>query len=468
MARRVVLTGSGLVTPLGCGKGQTIFHHLIHGQSGIHPLTATGSTDPSLLNLTTPPSSPLNVTHIGKVPKGDQKEEYSDLQHRNRNETSLFIRYALTASQYALEDAKITNFNDSSYDLTRCGVAIGNGGIGAINEITQTFTQFTQQSYRKVSPYFVPKILVNMAAGHVSITYGLQGPVHCVTTACAAGLHSIGDAYHFIKFGMADLMLAGGSDASIDPLSLAGFNRMKALSNPPSSSSSSTTSSSTGDAADHYLASRPFDIDRNGFVMAEGAGVVVLEELEHALRRDAPIIAEVVGYGLSGDAYHATSPSPEGNGARLSMRNALNSAGLTMAEVDYVHAHATSTPVGDAIEIRAIGSLLEEANAKGGGGGGGGDGHRCYVSSTKGHMGHLLGAAGAVELAVAALGLQSSILPATLNLVNIDPNCCHDLVEHIPQKALDFKAKHGRDVNIVLKNSFGFGGTNASIVLKRW
>lgn len=424
MARRVVITGIGLVTPLGCGTGNQIFSHVLAGRCGIRPLQ-----DIELPAL-------CNITMAGQVPKGSGNEEYNDALHKNRMETSLFIRYALTASQLALEDAGLVIA--SKYDLTRAGTAIGNGGIGSIADISNTCSQL-QASFKKVSPYFVPKILTNMAAGQVSVRHGLQGPLHSVGTACAAGLHSIGDAYHFIKWDMADMMLAGGADACVDPLAIAGFHRMKALSTP----------------TDDQIASRPFDTARNGFVMAEGSGVLVLEERSAALARGAPVIAEIVGYGLSGDAFHATSPSPEGTGAMLSMKGALRMAGLAMEQMDYVNAHATSTPMGDAVEVRAVTSMLGDAS------------NRPYMSSTKGHTGHLLGAAGAVELAFTALAMKRNTLPATLNLQNLDPACASDAVQHIMHEPVDFQAKHGRDVQYVLKNSFGFGGTNSSIVLKR-
>lgn len=428
--RRVVLTGVGLVTPLGSGRGEQIFRHVLANRSGIRPLE--GVTLPSQ----------CNVSVAGQVPRGVGEELYDDAALKNRTDTSLFIRYALTAAQYALQDARLEDF--ATYDKTRVGVAIGNGGIGSITEISQTQTTL-QDSYRKVSPYFVPKILVNMAAGHVSIKHGLQGPLSSVATACAAGLHSVGDAYHFIRFGLADAMLAGGSDACIDTLSIVGFNRMKALSNDSQSS-----------------ASRPFDTTRSGFVIAEGAGVLVLEAMDQAIARGAPLLAEVVGYGLSADAHHATSPSPEGLGAKLSMSHALRSAGITMKDVDYINAHATSTPMGDGIEVGAIASCLREAEAASS------TPRKLYISSTKGHTGHLLGAAGAVELGFTAMALKQSTLPTTLNLASLDPNCAAEQVEHLQGSSpLDFEARHGRPVEYVLKNSFGFGGTNASIVLRR-
>jgi 3-oxoacyl-[acyl-carrier-protein] synthase II len=446
MKRRVVITGIGLVTPVGCGQGGKIFNQIISGKSGIRPIPADYKIPDQ-----------CNVTFCGSVPKGTGPDEYNDHQHRNIKETSLFIRYALTAAQHALDHAQLVDLA-THYDMARCGAAIGSGGIGSISEITSTYDQLCQ-SYNKVSPYFVPKVLVNMASGHLSLKHNLRGPVHSVATACAAGLHSIGDAFNFIRLDMADLLLAGGADASIDALSIAGFNRMKALSNPPSDDINASA----------YIASRPFDKNRNGFVIAEGAGVVVLEELQSALRRKAPIIAEICGYGLSGDAYHSTSPSPEGSGAMQSMANALRDAKLDISAIDYVNAHATSTPVGDAVEVKALARLLEESQVK--------RDKALYVSSTKGHTGHLLGAAGAMELGFTAMALQTGVLPGTLNLRKIDPALQYEgLIQHIPHDAILFSTgEHASSVPVThrvsdrtryaLKNSFGFGGTNASLVL---
>eukprot|EP01031_Cornospumella_fuschlensis_P032131 gene32131-38865_t len=389
LQRRVVITGIGLVTPLGTGHGHKIFEHLVAGRCGIKPI-------PASLKL---PES-CNVTQCGSVPRGTSEDEYNDAAFKNQKETSLFIRYAMTAADIALRHANLES-PTQLYEAHRCGVAIGNGGIGSITEIVATQRQL-DQSYKKVSPYFVPKILVNMASGHVSMKYGLKGPVHSAATACAAALHSIGDAYNFIRLDMADCIVAGGTDASIDELSLVGFNRMKALSNPTPQSDPQT-----------YPSSRPFDINRNGFVMGEGAGILVLEERDAAIRRGATIIAEVCGYGLSGDAYHSTSPHPDGIGAMQSMANALRDARLEISDIDYVNCHATSTPIGDAIEAKAVATLLDKSSAK--------KSRPIYVSSTKGHTGHLLGAAGSVELAFAALALQTGVLPATLNLKDIDP-----------------------------------------------
>jgi 3-oxoacyl-[acyl-carrier-protein] synthase II len=466
--RRIVITGIGLVTPLGCGDGMFVYRRLIAGQSGIRKLPE---------NLVLSPS--CAVTVAATVPTGSNEGDFDESLYKPiERETSKFIRFALHASHLAMENAGLTKESLAlHYDPRMCGVAIGNGGIGSLPEIGAASSSVVT-AYKKLSPYFVPKILVNMSAGHVSIKYGLKGPCHSVATACAAGSHSIGDAFNFIKLGYADCMLAGGADASIDPVSLSGFARMKALSTPP-----------TGVFSEADLkSSRPFDIARNGFVMGEGAGVLVLEELSTALKRQAPIIAEIVGYGMSGDAHHTTSPPSDGEGAFNSMATALRVAGVSGKEIGYVNTHATSTPLGDSVEINAItrllqnDSLLTQQQQQQ---------QPLYISSTKGATGHLLGAAGAVETAFTALALHTNVVPPTLHLDQLDPALERPgLFKHVPNQALHYNdgsvvtnvnnvqsssssssslpSNGGRQLKYALKNSFGFGGTNASLLLTKY
>jgi 3-oxoacyl-[acyl-carrier-protein] synthase II len=454
--KRVVITGIGLVTPLGIGKGSKIFQHLISGRNGIKQIPAESKLVPN--------GCPVSV--VATVPV----EELAKYEKINEREMSKFIHYALIASNLALEDSGMLSSIASHYDPSRCGICLGNGGIGSLIDIVNSNGSL-QQSYKKLSPYFVPKILQNLAAGQVSIRHNLKGLVHCVTTACAAGAHSVGDAYNFIRLGYTDMMLAGSTDSNIDSLTIAGFARMKALS----------TSSDIN-------ASRPFDKDRNGFVLGEGCGILVLEELESARKRNANIIAEVVGYGLSADASHTTLPSLDGSGAMTSMSTALNDAGITMNDISYINAHATSTPKGDDIEVNAITELIKrdqekakektEKEIKM---------NKLYVSSTKSSTGHLLGGAGSVETAFTALSLLYDIVPQTLHLHNIDPALQSDkkLFNHVPGKSLQYETskpfeeeldtvaglkpvKKNTGYNYALKNSFGFGGTNGSLVLKRY
>ena len=395
-------------------------------------------------------------------------------------ELSLATQYALYASQLAVLHAGLLNVDTTAAAVAnnpkqqhhsllqlecgglRAGAAFASGGIGSLHDIIEG-SENLNLSYKKLSPYFVPKVLMNMAAGHVSIKYGLRGPVTSVATACAAGAHSIGDAFNYIRMGYADVMLAGGTEACIDDLSIAGFARMKALST----------------NANVAAASRPFDAHRDGFVIGEGAGVLVLEELSVALRRGAPIVAEVLGFGVSGDAHHPTHPPAEGAGAERSMRQALAQAEIAADLVGYINAHATSTPVGDAIETRAIERVFGTtatasglANQRT---------QPLFVSSTKGATGHLLGAAGAVETAFTALALRDGLMPATLNLDSVSEDCrwSSPYIHHVPLASNSYSAAtahvttdtvEGKDtksptLSIALKNSFGFGGTNVTLVL---
>ena len=483
--RRVVITGVGLVTPLGCGS-DTVFRKLLNGLSGIKEISEEWMI-----------RSSCRVNVAARVPRGTNKKDgdYDDSMFGNARSTSHlsdFIKYALYASDLALSHAKIVELS-AVVDLNRAGVAVGNGGIGSLADISQAHDTIRNASYRRLSPFFVPKILSNMAAGNVSMRHQLRGPVHSVATACAAGSHSIGDAYNFIRLGYADLMLAGGTEASIDEISISGFSRMKALEVVDLSSSDHSIEQSI------RKASRPFHSTRSGFVMGEGAGVLVLEELHSAQRRGARILAEVCGYGLSGDAHHATAPPIDGDGAQRSMRMALEQAGILPEDVGYINAHATSTPQGDAVEIDAIRAVFgsisgastnqtsyaaQKTPARSGINDNsnptyddGGRGRRfapLYVSSTKGATGHLLGAAGAIETAFTAMALFTGELPPTLNLDDVDTELeGGQIFEHIPEKSTMYPPSSSSggasgEFKYALKNSFGFGGTNASLVLGRF
>ena len=444
LKRRVVITGVGLVSPLGCGH-ESIWKRLLNGCNGITHIPPSILVDGSA------------VTVAGFVPRlmglqdgfFDQNTFSEELLFNFpvSKEQASFTQYAVYAADIALAHAELVPLKMCPSALNRAGVAIASGGIGSIHDIVESSRQL-DQSYKKLSPYFVPKILSNLAAGHVSIKHRFGGPITSVATACAAGTHSIGDAFNYIRMGYADVMLAGGTESSITPLSIAGFSRMRALSN----------------SSLPKKASRPFDTTRDGFVMSEGAGVLVLEELAVAQNRGAVIIAEILGYGLSGDAHHPTHPSTDGSGAERSMRQALDDAGLTPNEIGYINAHATSTPIGDEIEVRAIERVFENRDEILYG--------PLFVSSTKGATGHLLGAAGAVETAFTAFSLRDGVIPPTLNLDNLDvrPTAFH----HVPNKCLIYDqheiSTNGkkRELNFALKNSFGFGGSNASLVLSKF
>ncbi|KAI8186931.1 hypothetical protein K4K52_003159 [Colletotrichum sp. SAR 10_76] len=421
--RRVVVTGLGAISPFGVGVRNT-WKRLLAGESAI---TSVANFEPQKH------WKDLTSTVAGVVPShgtGPEQWRPSDwLNATEQRRMSKFAQYAVACADMAMKDAAWKP--ESQDDLEATGVCLGSG-IGNLEEIYETSLAFNQQGYKKVSPLFVPKILINLAAGHVSMKYGLQGPNHAVTTACTTGAHSIGDAMRFIAFGDADVMVAGGTESCIHPLTFAGFGRARSL--------------STAYNHNPHASCRPFDRDRNGFVVSEGAAVLVLEELEHARARGAHIYAEVRGYGCSGDANHMTAPRDDGHGAFRAMKAALKNAGIPPADVSYVNAHATATQVGDVAEASAIRSIMtgEEGHA---------DESQITVSSTKGAVGHLLGAAGAIEAMFAVLSVAENVVPPTLNLENPDVGGSMNLV---PLKA------QAKQVNVAMSNSFGFGGTNAS------
>ena len=415
--RRVVVTGLGLVTPLG-GDVETTWQNLIAGKSGIGPITRfdTSEHKAKIAGEVKPKDHPFGFDPDKRV------------DHKVQRQVDPFIVYAIDAAGQALEDAGLTDMSDEQKE--RAGVSIGSG-IGGLPGIESESLVLAEKGPGRVSPHFVHGRLINLTSGQVSIKYGLMGPNHSVVTACSTGAHSIGDAARMIKDGDADIMLAGGAESTINPLGVAGFAQARAL------------NTAFNDRPEQ--ASRPYDKGREGFVMGEGAGVVVLEEYEHAKKRGAKIYAEVVGYGLSGDAYHVTAPHPEGRGAELAMKMALRKAGLKPEDIDYVNAHGTST-MADTIELAAVKRVL--GNDLGG----------ASMSSTKSAIGHLLGGAGAVETIVCILAIRDQIVPPTLTLDDPDEGTEGvDLVPHTAKK---------RPVRAALNNSFGFGGTNASVIVK--
>ncbi len=414
--RRVVVTGLGLVTPLGCGV-EHVWSRLIKGESG---LGAIESFDVSDLPCKVAGEIPRGPTAEGKFTPNDWVEP------KEQRKMDTFILYALAAAIQAVEDSGWKPQDEEGQ--LRTGVMIGSG-IGGLPAIAEGAITLLERGARRISPFFIPSALINLASGHVSIKYGFRGPNHAVVTACATGAHAIGDAARIIQFEDADVMVAGGTEAAVCRLGLAGFAAARAL--------------STGFNETPTRASRPWDKDRDGFVMGEGAGIGVLEEYEHAKKRGAKIYAEVSGYGMSGDAYHVTAPASNGDGGFRAMVAALKRAGLNNEDVDYINAHGTSTPLGDEIELGAVKRLF------------GDHAYKLSMSSTKSAIGHLLGAAGSVEAIFSVLAMRDSILPPTLNLENPSEGCDIDLV---PLKARERKLK------TVLSNSFGFGGTNASLI----
>ena len=417
--RRVVVTGLGMVSPLGCGVDAT-WKRILNSESGARRIETFDVSDlPSRIAC--------------QVPRGDGSNDTFNpdqwMEPKDQRKVDDFIIFAMAAARQALDDA---NWHPSTEE-DRCatGTMIGSG-IGGLSGIAETALLLKERGPRKVSPFFIPGRLINLASGYVSIEFGLKGPNHAVVTACSTGAHAIGDGSRLIALGDADVMVAGGTESPICRIGMAGFCAARAL--------------STGFNEIPEKASRPYDKDRDGFVMGEGAGVVVLEEYEHARARGARIYAEVTGYGMSGDAYHITSPSPDGDGGYRSMAAALKRAGITTSDIDYINAHGTSTQVGDEIELGAVERLLGNAAS------------RISMSSTKSSTGHLLGAAGAIEAIFSILAIRDNIAPPTINLENPSVQTAIDLVPKVPRK---------REINVALSNSFGFGGTNASVIVQR-
>jgi len=415
---RVVVTGLGMVTPLAAGVEPT-WRRLLAGESGAARVEGFDVSD-------------IACQIAAQVPRGAAPDAFNPdewMEPKEQRKVDDFIVFALAAAGQALRDA---GWTPKTYeDQVDTGVLIGSG-IGGIGGIYDASVTLYEKGPRRISPFFIPGRLINLAGGHVSIAHGLKGPNHAVVTACSTGAHAIGDAGRLIALGDAKVMVAGGAESAVNRLALAGFAACRAL--------------STAFNDRPKQASRPYDRDRDGFVMGEGAGCVVLEDYEHAKARGARIYAELVGYGLSGDAYHITSPAPDGDGAYRSMSMALKRAGVSPGEIDYINAHGTSTPVGDEIELRAVERLLGNAAAT------------ATMSSTKSSTGHLLGAAGAVEAIFSILAIRDQIAPPTLNLDNPSVETAIDLAPHVARK---------RKIDVALSNSFGFGGTNASVIFKR-
>jgi 3-oxoacyl-[acyl-carrier-protein] synthase II len=417
--RRVVVTGLGMVTPLGCGVEPT-WQSLLAGKSGAGRISDFQVDD-------------LACKIACQLPRGDGSDGTFNpddwMEPKEQRKVDPFIVYAMAAARQALDDA---DWHPTTYD-DQCasGVLIGSG-IGGIGGIYEASITLFERGPRRVSPFFIPGRLINLAGGYVSIAHGLKGPNHAVVTACSTGSHAIGDAARLIALGDADVMVAGGTESPINRISIAGFAACRAL--------------STSFNDEPTRASRPYDKDRDGFVMGEGAGVVVLEEYEHAKARGAKLYAEVIGYGMSGDAYHITSPSEDGDGAYRCMAAAIKRAGISPSDIDYINAHGTSTPLGDELELKAVERILGNAAAK------------LAMSSTKSAIGHLLGAAGAVEAIFCILAMRDQKVPPTLNLDNPSVETAIDLVPHTAKP---------REIDTVLSNSFGFGGTNASLIMRR-
>ena len=411
--RRVVVTGMGLL----CGVGNTapqIWEGLLAGKSGMAEITAFDLTGHSV--------------RIAAEVKDFDVHHF--VEKKEARKMGRFIHFAMAAAQEAMEHSGLQVTPEIAENV---GVHIGSG-IGGFDVIEREHTALMNGGPRKISPFFIPATIINLAAGHVSIKYGAKGPNEATATACTSSAHSIGDAFRIIQRGDADAMIAGGAEAAITPLSVGGFAAMKAL-------------STRNDDPTH--ACRPFDKDRDGFVCGEGAGILVLEELEFAKARGANILAEIIGYGMSGDAYHMTGMAPEGDGCRRAMQAALRVAGISADKINYVNAHATSTPVGDSLESKAIENVFVERALN----------HELLVSSTKSMTGHLLGGAGGLEAGITIMAMMNQIAPPTMNLDNVDPACRLNYVPNKPQPA---------KIDYALSNSFGFGGTNGSLVFKRW
>jgi 3-oxoacyl-[acyl-carrier-protein] synthase II len=411
LKRRVVITGLGLTTPLGVGL-DNVWTSILAGESGVGPITRFDAS--------------MHDTKIAAEVKDFKAEEY--IAPKELKRLDLFVQYALAATKIAVEGAGL---DMASEDAERVGVIVGTG-LGGLPTLEKYHSILLERGPSRISPFFIPMLIANEAPGNIAIQYGMKGPNLSIVTACATGAHSIGDACRVIQYNDADVMIAGGTEANLTPLTVGGFNALKAL-------------STRNDAPEK--ASRPFDKERDGFVIAEGAGIVVLEELEHARKRGARIYAEVVGYGYNGDAYHITAPSPDGDGSIRCMKLALKDAGITPEDVDYINAHGTSTDLNDSSETRAIKQVFGERA------------YKIPVSSTKSMTGHLLGAAGAVEAIFSVLAIRDQVCPPTINYEHQDPEC--DL-DYVPNSA----RKH--PIKVVISNSFGFGGTNAVLAFREY
>ncbi len=410
MKQRVVITGMGVITSLGQDLS-TLWDNLMAGKSGISKIEAFDTSD--------------YTTKIAASIKDFNPEDYID--RKDARKMDRFVQFAVAASKMALEDSKLVI--GENVDAERVGVSVGSG-IGGLGTWEDQHNALIEKGPKRVSPFFIPMMIANMGSGQVSISLGAKGPNTSPVTACATGSHAIGDSFRMIQRGDADAMICGGAEATIRPIGIAGFCSMRAM-------------STRNDEPEK--ASRPFDTERDGFVMGEGSGVLILESLDHALKRGAHIYSEVIGYGLSGDAHHMTEPDPEG--AARCIRMAIRDAGLNPEDIDYINAHGTSTPVGDKSETEAVKKTLGE------------HAYKVAISSTKSMTGHLLGAAGGVEAVICGLALQHQTIPPTINLDNQDPACDLDYVPNKPRKA---------DLNVVMSNSFGFGGHNATVILKKY
>ncbi|HKJ13586.1 MAG: beta-ketoacyl-ACP synthase II [Desulfobulbaceae bacterium] len=411
MKRRVVVTGTGLVTPLGTGTEKT-WHNLCAGKSGIGLITRFDTTDYSV--------------KIAAEVKDFNAEDF--IEPKLARHLDLFVQYAVATAGMALHEAALTI---DAANANRVGVFTGNG-IGGLQTIEKYHKISLERGPRKITPFFIPMVISNMSAGQISIVYGAKGPNLSVTTACAAGTHAVGEAFRSISRGDCDAAITGGSESTVCPLAVGGFNAMKALSR---------------QNENPEKACRPFDRDRDGFIISEGGGMLILEELEHAQRRGARILAEIVGFGLSGDGYHMAAPPEDGDGAVRCMRMALDDAGCTPEDIDYINAHGTSTPLNDVVETRAIKTVF------------GGHAYKLAVSSTKSMTGHMLGGAGGIESVFLALSIKDQIIPPTINLENPEPECDLDYVPNTARETL---------IRAALSNSFGFGGTNAVLVMKKF
>jgi len=411
MARRVVVTGLGMVTPLGIGVEKS-WEAACSGTSGIAPITKFDAT--------------AFTSQIAGEVKNFRPHDFMDKQEIRRFD--IFIHYAIASARMAMEDAKLKIDANNCY---RVGAVTGTG-LGGLSTLEHYHSVLLEKGPKRINPFFIPGIIANMVPGQIAIEFGVKGPNLSIETACAASAHAVGESFRMIRAGISDAMITGGAEAVITPLALGGFCSMRAL-------------STRNDAPEK--ASRPFDLDRDGFIMGEGAGILILEELESARQRGATIYAEVVGYGLTGDAYHVSAPDPEGEGAIQCMRMALDFAGLRPEEIDYINAHGTSTKLNDLSENKAIKAVFEE------------HAYKLCISSTKSVTGHLLGGAGGVEAIFMALTLKNGIIPPTMNYETPDPECDLDYVPNVARKA---------DVKLAMSNSFGFGGTNASLIFKAY